>query len=669
MKLTKKQIEENKKRYKEAKKEQGHDILLSKEEVENLNETLFGKDAKNVNNDLQLANEENYSKFNDMGKYYRSFFASRAIYKFQQEVGEGNFSLNDEKVRDYVTKNAMNCSFRLGLSILKATNKQAKELDTFASNVVLQNTLMPTSPQKLKEVFGESAEKDSQTNLAKQKIMAKNFFMATVGKYNLKSKQGEQIELKEPLSETFVHGSRTVYILPYGGDQKAIMESIYGKEPEKTAGFMSRKAATHSLTKQKVNSDGTVKSFAKEEKVPGWRIDKSLPKQFGMNFAGGGLGNIGPNKKPITFNGTAGHMYTRKELGDNTTCGTLMVGFETSDSSETDFTGHQHNMLAKASNQSSFLADKSVVGKKIDGRNVDLSGLDANKFITLMNEFDRVYSGLQQKALGGDTTIKKFNEMICGKRLDTKELIQTLEDFGFDKNILSDTIIPAREGYTARQVVKEDKIIVPNENELKTWKANFDNIGGGLKIDANNINDRKRLYAIEKVDGKWQTKPLFDEKHNNAKDFYKRMKSISLSGGKIIAFGLGDKNAKEIELSGDKLSLKTAKEENLQRPQKPSGAKRFMNAITFGRAYKSDIANYKASLAQFNEKQEINDLIDVQTTLHTSEIKQEVSNANRISLDSEKLKRDLGMEKSKDIQKSEKVSEKTVVVNKNTNLQ
>ena len=661
MKYTKKQLEENKKKYKETKHAEKHDFLLSQEEVNNLNETFFGEDSKSTNKELQKVNEGNFGNFNEMNGYYRSYFASKALYKFKEEVGE-DLSLSNEKVKEYINKNSMNCSFRLGLSYLKYTDKRAYELDAYASNVVLQNTLMPADMKKLETVFGDKAKTNSTINLEKQKVMAKTMFMASVGNYQLTSKDGKVSDYDGLLSETFVHGSRTIFVLPYGGNQEAVMESIYGKNPEKTSGLTTRKAATHYLSQQKVDKDGNVKSFAKERKVAGANLMRSLPNQFGMNFAGGGLGNEGPNKKPIEFNGTAGHMYVRKELGDENTCATLLVGLETSDSSVTDFTGHQHNMLAKPSHQSSFMADKLVVGKKIGGRKVDMSGLSPEKFIALMNEFDKVYTDLQNAK---DTSaIAEFNDMICGKRLSTPELVEKLQKFGFSKNILEDTIILAREGFKARNSISEDKIYTPNETELGNWKKEFSKLQSDLKINTNSQDEKNRLFAIEKVDGNWKVSPLFDEKHKDATSSYKRMKAVSLNGGKIVAFKLGEKDAKEVTFKDGKITMKEAKSETTTVPQKPSSGKKFLNLITLGRAYKKEFVQYKEEVKKANEEREINTLIEAQVALRENDIKQETSALNRISLDSEKLKKDLGMDVIKDLPKSEMIKEKEVSIDK-----
>lgn len=237
-------------------------------------------------------------------------------------------------------------------------------------------------------------------------------------------------------------------------------------------------------------------------------------------------------------------MYIRKEIGDEYTCGSLLVGFESADSGATSYTGHKHDFRAVSAQQSAFLADKSLVGKKTDGRTIDLSGLKPEKFEKIMNEFDRVYSNLQRD---NDTKgLEKLNSLLSGKRLDEKNLIQSLAELSFNKDILEDTILPARLGFEARQNIPEDKIINPNQSELTSWKNKLVDFMKELKIDLNEPNDLKRLFAVERVGNEWVKKPLFNQENDTAKDYYKRMKAVNLNGGKIYAFKSGEIEAQKV---------------------------------------------------------------------------------------------------------------------------
>lgn len=519
--LTKKQISANKKAYKNKIEQDGKQTPIDKEEVLSFIESVQNL-SKDTKIEVEKALDNDFSNFNNLNKYYRNCISMKAVFDMEKEVGTKNMTIDNPNVVQYLKNNMMNCALHNGLSLLKDDSTYASIGKNF-SHMLLDKTLQAPSQANKDKVINElGADKGNELlkqNLEKQKIIAKTLFLAQLGKYNLKEKGAQNaVEYNGNLSETIVHGGRTNIILPYGGDQQEVMDSIYGKDPEQIAGLHSRTAATHYVTRQKMNEDGSIKSVSKEQSPSRIMLHKIFPHQFGMNIAVGGIGETGPDKKMILPTGSAGHMYLRQQLGDRTTCGSLLVGFESSDSGTTSNTGHKHNWLAKSAQQSAFLADKKVVGKKTDGRTVDLSALQPEKFIQLMKEFDKVYSSLQKNE--NTAQLDKINSLLSGKRLNEKDLIENLAKFSFDKTLLTKTISSARRGSILKpakpNIVKRilntmtfgkafKKDMVEYEQKLQDYE-NARQTNNRPQLDEQNIEEPKS--------SKW---PLDDETSNQLK--------------------------------------------------------------------------------------------------------------------------------------------------------
>lgn len=656
--ITTEEILTNKKNYKNQIKQLGREGSISEEEILN-----FFDSVKNIPEDdraeVEKAIAKDFSNYNNLDKYYRNCIAIKAVNDMEKVFEIKDMNFENPNFVEYLKNNLMNCALHKGFSVLKDEKPYLSEIGKNFSRMLLEKTLQIPTKEKEDKVISELGENQGKEilkkNLEKQKIMAKTLFMAQIGNYSLKQKNNDNpIDYEGLLSETIVHGGRTNIILPYGYGQEKVMDSIYGKDPETSAELKSRWAATHYVTQQKMNDDGSVKGRSVEESPMGINLFKVIPKQFGMNIAVGGIGEEGPDKKTILPNGTAGHMYIRKALGDEKTCGSLLVGFESADSNATSFTGHKHDFLAKSAQQSAFLGDKNLVGKKTDGRTIDLSGLSPEKFEKIMNEFDRVYSNLQNEK--DSKQLEKLNSLLTGKRLDEKNLIQNLTQLSFNKDILEDTILPARLGFQARINISEKQIPALAQSELSGWKEQIEKITSELKIDLNNSCDLKRLFAVEKVNGKFTAKSLFDEKHDNARDYYKRIKGVTLNGGRIFAFKNGESEAKEVTFENGEFKLNKAKNE-LTQPVKPSLGKRVLNTITFGIAFKNEISIYNSELKNFEQEKQLSEVVLKQEENRKIDAENEIENNNRILLDSEKLKKDLGMEASSQKQKTQPIKE------------
>ena len=651
--LTSEQISTNKKNYKTQTKQAGSESPIAEEEVDGLLGSLNNLPEKD-RTEIERALNNDFGNYNNLNKYYRNCIATKAVRDMEKQFEAKDMNFDNPKFVEYLDKNVMNCALHKGISLLKTTKPYLASMGQNFSRMLLNKTLQlpsKTDEERVISELGEEAGKELlQKNLEKQKIMAKTLFMAQIGKYNLKQKNVEgETDFDGLLSETIVHGGRTNFILPYGAGQNKVMKAIYGAAPEESAGLQSRAAATHYATRQKMNDDGSIKSKSTEESPWSITLHKILPNQHGMNIAVGGIGSVGPDQKTILPNGAAGHMYVRREMGGEHTCGSLLVGFESADSGATSFTGHKHNFRAISAQQSAFLADKGVVGKKTDGRTVDLSGLSVDKFEKLMNEFDRVYSKLQKD--NNTKQLEKLNNILSGKRLNEKTLIQNLSELSFDKDILNDTILPARLGSQARINIAEDKVVVPSQSEVSGWKNKLENFANNLKIDLKNPDDLKRIFVADRAGGKLSTKPLFDTKCDSPKDYFKRFAAATLNGGKIYAFGKGESNAQKVVFEKGEFSLQTGKQ-NVAEPAKVSLGKRFLNTITFGRAFRGEIDQYKYDLKKYNETLEETQLIEKVENERVKDAEMEILGSKRIPLDDQKLRQDLGMEKSQQKEKS-----------------
>lgn len=474
--LTEKQLEGIIKNYNTKVKTQGRQIPLNDNEYTNISENIDNIPSE-YKNYFDEARAGDFSHFQKLPHLLRNYLGTLEYEKFTQQCRNQN--INNPDVVNYLKQNAMNPAFRAGVDMYK--DKQFfKDCDAYMSNYIFQKTLTPPTNEEKSNLSRElnnneqAINKALSQNMAKQEILAKTLFMAQLGKYYLQDRKGNPTEHNGLLTESFVHGGRTNFILPYGGDQQRLMESFTGREPKNDAGLDTRFSATHYINRREVNSAGFPTKEPKEIKprAPG----KLMSNQYGMNISAGGIGAMGPNNKVIQANGSAGHMYIRKELGDNKHCASLMIGFESSETGATSFTGHKHNALAKSSKQSSFLADKNGVGAKKGGRVVDLSGLDAETFTEMMNAFGEKYRALQANANNAKDfkKLQELNSVLCGKLQSPEKFKETLKGLGIDENLINRTVDTARKGFQARFVpenITRDKLEDIYRKKLSTEKA------------------------------------------------------------------------------------------------------------------------------------------------------------------------------------------------------
>jgi hypothetical protein len=105
--------------------------------------------------------------------------------------------------------------------------------------------------------------------------------------------------------------------------------------------------------------------------------------------------------------------------------------------------------MAKSAKQSAFLADKAIVGKKVGGRQVDLSGIRAQDLSELLNTFSQKYTELQNSANTpeGLKKLADVNDKLMGKHMNIKELIGFFDKLDMAGEKTNALLSQARKGY------------------------------------------------------------------------------------------------------------------------------------------------------------------------------------------------------------------------------
>ena len=259
-----------------------------------------------------------------------------------------------------------------------------------------------------------------------------------------------------------------------------------------------------------------------------------------MNIAVGGIGELGPNQKPIRADGSAGHMYIRKQKGDANTCASLMVGIESAASLKTSYTGHFHTPLAKSSKQSAFLADKFGPGDKTSGKTVDLSGFDSEKLAYVLKEFEKSYIALQSSA--DKSKLSALNEMLAGKRLSESSLSSLMVDtLGLQQDFVKEIVGDARRGLEARV-----------QRETNNLSKQFKDV---LGMDLSNQSNAVSIKTMQKTaDGKWVLSNLFLQNDTPEQRFSKFWQSVQK--GEELYFVSNTKfTPTKINVAGKKISV------------------------------------------------------------------------------------------------------------------
>ena len=446
--------------YKSEVKENRVERPLTEAEIDNITQNIdnIPDEYKNA---FEMAKNGNFGKFEKLPHLLRNYLGAIELKKFREKFGP-NPSIENVEVSEYLENNAMNAALRAGISAEKntdATRAFAMALDSHMNKLLMKRTMMPPSDlakANLQMEIGERFTDEAiEKNMAKQLVLAKAMLLMQIGKYDLIDKNNLSSELNVPIYETLVHGSRTNFVLPMGEDSQSVLDAFTGPNGGADADIEARTAASHFSKLRIMKPNGMIDSDTEEIKT--FSPFKIFSNQFGMNIAAGGIGAKGPDKNVVIGKGEAGHVYIRAERGDAKRCASLLIGIEGSAPGKSDYLGNSHDFRAKSAKQSAFLADKKIVGKKVGGRQVDLSGLTSRELSDLLNEFSEKYTALQRGAATseGAEKLSLVNDMLMGKHMDIRALAQFFITINMVNERLPELLSNARRGYLARIDVKE----------------------------------------------------------------------------------------------------------------------------------------------------------------------------------------------------------------------
>lgn len=491
--MTLRELETKIEEYKAEIKESGFERPLTDDEIGGIESSLENIPREYLDI-INSCNQNNYGEFEKLPHFLRNYLGALALRQFREKFGDAP-SLEDEGVRQYLDQNLMNAALRAGISAEKSqdsTKKTALALDTYMNAGLMKKTMMPPSEQTkflLLDYYTENeANEMVEKAMARQLVMAKTMLLAQIGKYDVIDKNGLSHELDVPVYETLVHGNRTNFVLPAGEASGNVIDAFMGAGRGAAAGIEKRTAATHSVKLRKVKNNGALGSESKELRT--YNPLRIFGNQYGMNIAAGGLGELGPDKKLITGNGESGHMYMRAEKGDAEHCGSLLIGIEGSEPGKSNYLGNSHGIMAKSAKQSAFLADKSIAGKKIGGRQIDLSAISAENLTGILNQFSEKYSELQRDPESREK-LAKLNDMLMGKHMEIDAILEMFASLDMADQNLHDIISQARSGYTSKidpKDITRDEFIqsiragFSQEKACNIAKARFEYAGDDLEL-------------------------------------------------------------------------------------------------------------------------------------------------------------------------------------------
>lgn len=599
-KLTSKHLDKLNKSYKKIFKESGCRIL-SDDEMLNIEDSMSLLSSSDVKI-IKAAQSGNYATFNDASPLVRNYVGTLAWKKFVSEVNisSSSLSLNNEQVKKYIQDHVLDAGFRVGLSAMKHSspdNDALKELDEYANEYILAQTLSVPSQERVNalsaRVGEKAAQKELEKNAAQQVVFAKTLFLAQLGKYTLK--EGDQTtDYVGSIAETFAHGGRTNFILPFNDVNNEVIAAFDG-EVGKTAELKSRIAATHSATQRKVGADLSVEEESNEEKPKYSQVRKIFSNQYGMNVAMGGIGNMGPNQKAILTDGSAGHVYICKQAGKGNVCGSFLIGVESAASLTTSNTGHFHTPLAKSSKQSAFLSDKFGPGNKTDGKTVDLSGLEPKTLATMLRTFENSYMNLQKN---NPEVLNNVNELLAGKRLSENELISLMTNMlNMEQDYVKEAVSDARKGLEASV-----------QRETNDLAIKFKNV---LGLDLHKQSTVESVKVMQKTtDNKWILTNLFDQNDTPEQRFSKFAQSAQ-KGEQLYLISNSKVNPTKININQKRISLG----ENVERfesatPKEPSGLKKALHRMTRGLLFGSAMKQYEEQKQAAEQQLVLNAFID-----------------------------------------------------------
>ena len=521
--MTEREIKDRISSYKDQCEEMGGEFPIPAEDVD-----AFFANEDNVpesyRDAYQRARNGDFSQFDTLPLFLRNVLGAIEVRNFINRFSDKP-SYDNPELKDVLKEKAMNAAFRAGMFALKrSTSEEHRKIgetcDKLMSYNIMQKTMMPPTEQETQSftetVGAENAPAELERNLARQRVMAKAFLMAQIGKYEVVEKGKPTTELNETIAETLAHGGRTNYILPKGLDSGMVFDALWGPNRGQAAGVYKRSAATHYASRRKIDDEKVkISSNSKEAKV---KINplRLFRKQNGMDLAVGGIGAKGPGTTPITGRGESGHAYMRAEKGDEKHCGSLLLGIEGCAPQSSSNLGSTHGIRAIPGKQSAFLSGKGAVGNKLGGRQVDLSAISSQELAGILNSFDQRYTELQNNSNTpeGRQKLAEINDMLIGKPMETEKLIEMFNDLGINNQEVTNTINKAREGYYASKInvaemTKEDyqqniRKGYNTKEACKIAKARFESAGNDLELSVGAIKELMFTHATRPSNFYWR---------------------------------------------------------------------------------------------------------------------------------------------------------------------
>ena len=462
------------------------------------------------NKAIEAIKKGDISLFNHLPAFLKEYFGRQKLNEFfgdNKHFKKGEIpkfsELSDEEkaklaksTRDPIFRSIINTMILRRVRDSKDSDAwiRLREYDAYMNQQLIMQTLEPmeeadkkrlkTEQRKLKKSKydgRESAETMIANNTTKQRHLAKTMFLMQLGRFDMfetvkigNNAKTTSTPYGQTVSEALGHGSRVGFSLPAGN--KDVQQKLFKAWQGDAAGLMFGRFATHEFHRKK---KGDNKNTFKEIRLKGLKFSfkkmftnfheerpSSRSDNYGLNIALGGLGKEF-NKSVIDDQGKFAHIYNRYRMGDENTCGGMLVGIENSAPggtcvsnlkqyfggyNGTSCIGELHNAKAISHGQSAFFSSKENYGDQYGGRVIDLSNFDANNLITIIGKFNEKYSELQRLCMSKDkktsdiakNNLKTINRVLSGKILNADELYGLLRFCGCTKEEASSYIQEGR---------------------------------------------------------------------------------------------------------------------------------------------------------------------------------------------------------------------------------
>ena len=448
--------------------------LMSREEIARFDEFFANEEESRQcqNEGYTRALAGDYSQYETVDPMIKGYLGAKKCYDlFDRYKGDASNPDLQREIKDRLMEVDLRTGFAMcGKDPENSVSVFLKECERIANRQTLMQTLEEPDPNAKLRLLNQFKREDPAT--AQQKLdaaldkdleqrveIAKVLFMNHLGKLQMKDAQGQPMEMNENIAELYTHGGRTMFILPAGGDQGQVMERFRGEQSERS-GLQRRGFATHGVEPRTFRTDGSIASEATELKL-GKVNAFSFRRHRGMDASIGGLGQIGPNGRVITADGTNGHMYMHLVGGGKNVCGMMLVGFENSGPGHKGRLGSTHDASAKKAGSSAFLSDKSYLGNEYGGRVVDLSGISAETLSAMLAQFEARYREAAKAAQSGNAELlDACNALLTGKLMSVGQLKGMLQGLQMSDDQIG-AVEQARAGHPKAEGYQA---IAPEEN-------------------------------------------------------------------------------------------------------------------------------------------------------------------------------------------------------------